>query len=1109
MDITEFEAGALIEGPKWPEPVEVKKVDKLEDGIRILGSRTRSGIQVDAILSREELADIGLRKINCDFSSESWKVFLALETIRYRFASMYDPLLAMNTSKIDPLPHQIDAVYGHVLKIPRIRFLLAHDPGAGKTIMAGLIIKELKLRHLANKILIVVPGHLKDQWKRELKDKFEEQFVIADRGMVDAIYGENIWQKETQLITSIDFARQDDIASSMRSAQFDLVIVDEAHKMAAYKYGDKISKTGRYRLGEILSSNSEHLLFLTATPHKGDNENFRLFLDLLEPGFFATSQMLEESLQKGENTLFLRQIKEDMRDFAGKPLFLPRHVSTPLYGLSEPERDLYMGVTEYVKNQFNKGLSADKKRNIGFALMVLQRRLASSSYALWRSLQRRRDRLSTLLEDFEQSRQASSNVLDLDDVEDMSEEERWKQEMLLETLSISTNKDELKREIRTLDGLVVAAKTVIDGEHEVKLKKLKETMEELDIKDIHAKILVFTESRDTLEYLEKRVKNWGYNVSTIHGGMRLPERIEAEGMFKNKSRVMIATEAAGEGINLQFCHMMINYDIPWNPNRLEQRMGRIHRYGQKYEVFVYNLIAYDTIEGRIFRRLFEKLQEIRAKMGNDRVYDIIGEIYHGKDLAQLLADAALGAKTEEEVLAEMEITVDDNYIQKIREDLADTLATRNIDFVQLDDMQNQARENRLMPEYTSDFFIKAYIRAGGKIRKRQDGLHAVDSIPYPIRNIASEDGFRRSYGLLRAPYSKITFGKNVGSKDQDAEFLTFGHPLFEAVLEWISRKFTPDMQKGAVFVDHSGHLDGTILFFEGTIEDGTGRVAGKRMFSHYVDARTGKAEHIPPSILWDLDNAGGVVANPIDLESQKATVQAGVIATLRDYQKELLKERSRQARIKEKYGMRSLEKLIRDHDAALMDLRAKQRDGKNVDIAIRNKEERQSQYIDNKQNLADLIEREKSLTVNTPAFLGIVRVVPSDAVSDAMRENAESEKIAMEAAMEFERKHGRSPTNVSETVGLGYDIKSTGGGKIRYIEVKGRNGEGPVSLTRNEWFKARHLGEDYYLYVVWNTKDFPDKDLRPLVVLDPAHTVHSKQDVHYVIDTMEIRKNAT
>ena len=1110
MNASDLEEGMLIEGPKWPEPVEVKKVNIGPDCVQIVGSMTGSGAHVDVILSGEELAHISLGKIACDFSGESGNVFLALETIRYRFASMYDPLLAMNASQVDPLPHQIDAVYGHVLRMPRIRFLLAHDPGAGKTIMAGLIIKEMKLRHLAERVLVVVPGHLKDQWRRELKDKFEETFTIADRGTTDALYGESVWHKESQLITSIDFAKRDEILASIRSAQFDLVIVDEAHKMAAYRYGDKVNRTGRYRLGEVLSANSEHLLFLTATPHKGDNENFRLFLDLLEPGSFATAEMLEESLKKGENTLFLRQVKEDMKDFDGRPLFMPRHVHTPSYNMSDPERDLYRGLTEYVRNQFNRALSPDKKRNIGFALIVLQRRLASSSYALWKSLQRRRDRLSSLLDDFATSRQAQPRTFDFDEVDDMSEEERWEQERRWEVLSIAENRDELRREIRTIDGLVDSAKSVIDEEHEVKLGKLRETMSELDRKHIDDKILIFTESKDTLEYLERRVRSWGYEVSTIHGGMKLEARVEAEGVFRNKSRVMIATEAAGEGINLQFCHLMINYDIPWNPNRLEQRMGRVHRYGQKYEVFVYNLIARDTIEGRIFKRLFEKLKEIREAMGNDRVYDIMGEIYRGKDLAQLLADAAMGARTEDEILEEMEITVDDDYIRKIREDLADTLATRNIDFRQLEDVRERARENRLMPEYTADFFTRAFTRAEGKIRTRQDGLRAVDSIPYPLRSIAKEDPFRKSFGQLKGPYNKITFDKNVDPRNQDAEFVTFGHPLFEAVLEWTSREFTADLQRGAVFTDTSGRLDGTVLFFEGTITDGMGRIAGKRLFPYYVDSGTGKAEPILPTILWDLDHSGGTGTDPIDLDRQKSAAQGGVVAMLREYQRELLEERQRQTKIKEKYGIKSLEKLIHDHDTDLVSLRHRKELGQNVDMAIRNKEERQRQYMASKENLTDRIEREKSLTVNTPTFLGIVRVIPSASVPDSLRENSESEQVSMVAVMEFERSQGRSPEDVSKSIGLGYDIRSAGpDGEIRYIEVKGRDAVGQVALTRNEWFKARHLAEDYYLYVVWNTKRGQGGGGLPIhVIRDPARNANAKEDIHYIIDVAEIRRCA-
>ncbi|MBU4454466.1 MAG: DEAD/DEAH box helicase, partial [Euryarchaeota archaeon] len=336
--------GSIIKSSNWPEPVEIKFIEETGGYIHIVGATTLSREHIDQIIPDEEFSKILAERVNSAFSTEPWKVFLALETIRYRFASMYDPLLAMNTSKVDPLPHQIEAVYGYVLKLPRIRFLIADDPGAGKTIMAGLIIKELKLRHIIKRILIVAPGHLKDQWQRELSDRFEEKFVRIDREILDALYGENVWMRENQIITSIDFAKREEVIPSICAAHFDLIVVDEAHKMSAYRYGDKTDKTERYKLGEALSRISEHLLFLTATPHKGDPENFRLFLDLLEPGFFATNEMLQESIRNKDNPLFIRRVKEDLKDFEGKPLFLPRYVKTILFNLginSPKEKELY------------------------------------------------------------------------------------------------------------------------------------------------------------------------------------------------------------------------------------------------------------------------------------------------------------------------------------------------------------------------------------------------------------------------------------------------------------------------------------------------------------------------------------------------------------------------------------------------------------------------------------------------------------------------------------------------------------------------------------------------------------------------------------------------
>ncbi|WPM32812.1 SNF2-related protein [Hydrogenobacter sp. T-2] len=426
--------------------------------------------------------------------------------------------------------------------------------------MAGLVIKELKLRGLANRILIVVPGHLKDQWIRELKEKFQETFYSVDRNTFRSIYGENPWETEKQVITSMDFAKQEDILPSLNSTHWDLVIVDEAHKMSAYVYGNKTSRTERYRLGEILSKNTIHFLFLTATPHRGNPENFRLLLDLLEPGFFGTYELIEESIERGDNPLFIRRLKENLRDFDGKPIFTNRYAKTIKFRLSQEEKELYNELSKYVLHQYNKAMKGrDQKRNVAFALLILQRRMASSTYALWKSLERRKRRLESLLK--ESKMQKRNLLVDFEEVEDYEEEERWKEEEEWETLTLAENPEELRREIWVISGLIERAKRIVKEEREVKLQELRKAIEE-GLKKIremqgNEKILIFTESKDTLDYLVEKLRSWGYSVSYIHGGMSLEERIGAEKEFKEKTQVMVATEAAGEGINLQFCHIII------------------------------------------------------------------------------------------------------------------------------------------------------------------------------------------------------------------------------------------------------------------------------------------------------------------------------------------------------------------------------------------------------------------------------------------------------------------------------------------------------------------------------------------------------------------------
>jgi DNA or RNA helicases of superfamily II len=417
--------------------------------------------------------------------------------------------------------------------------------------MAGLIIKELKLRGLAKRILVVVPGHLRDQWIRELKEKFQENFEVVDRNLLKNSYGSNPFQEKHQVILSMDFAKQDDVLNIIASTHWDLVVVDEAHKMSAYRYGQKVKKTERYRLGQILAKNSTHMLLLTATPHRGDPENFRLLLDLLREGFFATSDMIEESIKSGDNPLFIRRLKEDLRDFEGKPLFTKREVKTISFNLSDPEIELYNQLSDYISTQYGKAEqeNKDKKRNVAFALVILQRRFASSLYALLRSLERRKERLEEFLKKGSvEKKEAFLELEELEEVEDSTEDEILEKEREWESVSLAKNIEELKQEIETIKNLIKKTKEIMEKEEETKLRELKKALEEglktIEEKGGNRKILIFTESRDTLEYLQRKVREWGYSVCTIHGGMPLEERIKAEKDFRDWADVMIATDAA-------------------------------------------------------------------------------------------------------------------------------------------------------------------------------------------------------------------------------------------------------------------------------------------------------------------------------------------------------------------------------------------------------------------------------------------------------------------------------------------------------------------------------------------------------------------------------------
>ncbi len=1098
--------GTIVQSPLWTEHLKVLTYQPLPHGdVHIVGTLVNSQNVINQELTPEEAETLRIVQSQVDFTGNARHAFLALEAKRYRHAARYTPTFAIGISKVDPLPHQIEAV-SHVLKQTRIRFLIADDPGAGKTIMAGLIAKELKLRNQVKRILIVAPGHLTTQWMREMKTRFEENFTPVTRSYVNALSHENVWQREQQLITSMDFARQDDIRNAITAApNFDLVIVDEAHKMAAYQYGDKTEKTKRYQLGETLSQATTHLLFLTATPHRGDPENFRLFLDLLEPGFFADATQIQASINNRDNPLFIRRVKEDLKDFEGKPLFLPRHVQTKPFRLgaeSESEMRLYNELSEYIREQYNRfSENSQKRNNVAFALVILQRRLASSTHALHVSLQRRKQRLEELLQSATHETDTIPTEQQRDELEDLSENERWEREEQWEVLSVAENREELRNEIETLTDLEASAQQIIESESEIKLNELKKALEELNTQYPNQKILIFTEYFDTLDYLQQKVKNWGYAVSVIDGKMPHQKRLETQQTFQNETQILIATEAAGEGINLQFCHLMINYDLPWNPNRLEQRMGRIHRYGQKKEVHVINLVAADTREGAVFARLFEKLETIREVMGKDRVYDVIGELFPKRNLAQLMLEAAASTRDHTQLLKEVEGFLNPAQRDLFKDFNEDMLVTPYINLPQVTELQQQAREHGLIPEYTREFFRKTLETHNVELRQRRDGFFSILRIPRPIAKIMQDTHFQQP----NANYTKVTFDKTQAATDPSAEFISFGHPLFEATLRYAEEEYTEDLKHGACFEDPDGKYNGIIVFYEGEIRDRTETIAGKRLFALYLPQADGSVQPVNPSLIWDFLEAE-TTPQPVPMQTFDEKAKPQISRYLEAYKQELTQERQRQVDIKKKYGIASLVKLIRTLDGELIELGSRSADGEDVRLAIQNKEYQKLGYEKEKESMEKTFQQEVTLAKKPSTFVGAIRVKPAahaDEPDTPIQDTSEIERIGMAHARRHEEAQGCVVEDVSAE-NLGFDLRSkTHDGKIKSIEVKARSDRAPVVLTSNEWFRAKQLKNDYYLYVVLNAATQP----KLYIIQNPAahiRNVRQVTEVRYQVPLSEI-----
>ncbi len=1072
---------------------------------------------------------------------------LVSEAHRIRLAHLFDPVLAVHTSLVDPLPHQITAVYEEMLPRQPLRFLLADDPGAGKTIMAGLFIKELIARGDLQRCLIVCPGSLAEQWQDELYRRFQLPFEILTNDKLEAARTGNWFLENSLVIARLDkLSRNEDVQEKLKApdCRWDLVVCDEAHKLSATFFGGEIKYTKRYKLGQLLSSLTRHFLLMTATPHNGKEEDFQLFMALLDGDRFEGR--FRDGVHAVEvSDLMRRMVKEKLLKFDGTHLFPERIAYTVPYKLSDLEAQLYHDVTAYVREQFNRAEALENDRRagtVGFALTILQRRLASSPEAIYQSLHRRRERLEKRLRELELLHRGAAvaspiaeatPTLDAEDVEDLEDapenEVEEAEAQVLDQATTARTIEELKAEIALLVDLEALAQTVRRSGEDRKWKELSRLLGEIftpagldenvredsppygagelprPVPSPSQKLVIFTEHRDTLSYLLSRITTLlgrAAAVVIIHGGMGREERKKAEEAFKHDPtvQVLLATDAAGEGINLQRAHLMVNYDLPWNPNRLEQRFGRIHRIGQTEVCHLWNLLAEETREGDVYKTLLEKLEQARTALGG-QVFDVLGQVqFEGRPLRDLLIEAIRYGE-QPEVRARLTKVVegafDRTQIQDLIEERAlahDSMDATNVQRIREDMERAEAR--RLQPHYIESFFLAAFDRLGGTLRKREPRRYEITHVPASVR---SRDRLIGVGEPVLARYERAVFEKSlIAPAGQTlAAFVCPAHPLLDATLDLTLERHRDLLLRGTVLVDESdaGDAPRLLLYLEHAVQDasvtrsGDRRVVSRRMLYVELDA-AGTSRHLhyapyldyrplgdgEPSVQEFLERPECAwITRDLEQKAQGYAIASVVPEHLEEVRSRRLQwiEKARAA-VKDR-----LTKEIAYWDHRAEELKLQEQAGKpNARVNSQEARRRADDLQARLHKRMEQLQLEAQISALPPVVLGALVVVPAGLLARMTGAPlpADSRPIdtqasaarARAAVMAVEETLGFVPVD-RELEKLGYDIESRcpKTGKLRFLEVKGRVTDAvTVTVTKNEILYSLNKPEDFILAIV-------------------------------------------
>ena len=1137
LKLENIKVGAQIRGIQSNEIVSVVQVEFVSDNAVTVYYKDNQGRLAEQMLFRSDELRLDLaqdgRAWAFDAPGEEFK--LGLEAYRISQASLFDPMMAVHTSNVEPLPHQISAVYESMLPRQPLRFVLADDPGAGKTIMAGLFIRELLMRADAQRILIVTPGSLSEQWQDEMQEKFGVQFDIFSREKQEQCVSGNYFDETNLLICRLDqLSRNEEYQERLKTTDWDLIIVDEAHKLSASYFGNKVNKTKRFLLGELLGSITRHFLLMTATPHNGKEEDFQIWMSLLDSDRFYGR--FREGVHKVDiSDMMRRMIKEDLLKFDGTPLFPERKAYTANYELSDLEAILYSDVTEYVRNEMNRADRLDGKRkgNIGFALTMLQRRLASSPEAIYQSLKRRRKRLIARLE--ETKLVARGHILNSNNVAETVEEYKVTKE-----IDIPENLDELEDELNAEEyeiyaeqvvDLATAAETIPELEAEIIILKrlesqafdvvqsgndrkweelsclLQDTPEMFTSGGNRRKMIIFTEHKDTLNYLVARISDMLGNqeaIRVIYGGTNRDERRKIQEQFRNDPDVIIlvATDAAGEGVNLQNANLMVNYDLPWNPNRLEQRFGRIHRIGQTEVCHLWNLVAKGTREGDVFQRLFDKLEIEKSALGG-KVFDILGDAFDNVSLKDLLIEAIRygeSPEVKEKLNQAIDNTLDSERLKEILK--RNALVEQQMGLEELyavKEEMEKAEARKLQPYFIRAFFSEAFQYLGGEMRQRETGRFEIRNVPAAIRERDRVIGETRTPVLKK--YERICFEKqNIRKTNKPmADLVHPGHPLMHTTIDMVMEAFRSKLKQGAILVDPNDEgVEPEILFMiDHTIREsddsqkGSGNiVASKRLQfvrinQEKIASNAGWAPHLD---LQPIDNKDKKLISDILNDSWIATSLETLALNhssqnlVPEHYSEVKSRRERQA---EKILNAVNERLVKEinywSDRYIKlneDVQAGKRPRLQPEIARRRVDELTARLEQRRHELNAM----KSVLSSTPVIIGGALVIPQGVLTERKGEatfsvDAESRKmienIAMDAVINTEQKLGNSIKDVSSEK-CGWDITSRPptekDGSIkpdRHIEVKGRSkGQSTITVSRNEIIYGLNQSDKFILAIV-------------------------------------------